>query len=55
MTPKDHSTLIILRGKDGDENISTDIVNFVKENYPNLEVYESFGGQNVYDFILVVN
>lgn len=55
MNPKDHSTLIILRGKDGDENISTDIVNFVKENYPNLEVYESFGGQNVYDFILVVN
>ena len=55
MNPNEHSTLIILRGKDGDEGISSDIVSYVKQNYPRLEVYESFGGQNVYDFILVVN
>ena len=55
MDPNEHSSLIILRGKDGDEGISADIVSYVKQNYPRLEVYESFGGQNVYDFIMVVN
>ena len=55
MEPNEHSSLIILRGKTGDEAVATDIAAFVKANYPRLEVYESFGGQNVYDFILVVN
>ena len=55
MNPGDYSSLIILRGKTGDEAVSKDIVAYAKENYPRLEVYESFGGQNVYDFILVVN
>ncbi len=55
MNPNEHSSLIILRGKDGDEGISADIVSYVKQNYPRLEVYESFGGQNVYDFIMVIN
>lgn len=55
MEPNEHSSLIILRGKTGDEAVATDIASFVRQNYPRLEVYESFGGQNVYDFILVVN
>ncbi|MBR6153493.1 MAG: DAK2 domain-containing protein [Treponema sp.] len=55
MNPGDCSSLIILRGKTGDEAVSKDIAAYAKENYPRLEVYESFGGQNVYDFILVVN
>ena len=55
MEPNDHSSLIILRGKTGDEAVAADIASFVRQNYPRLEVYESFGGQNVYDFILVVN
>ena len=55
MEPNEHSSLIILRGKTGDEAVAADIAAFVKANYPRLEVYESFGGQNVYDFILVVN
>ncbi len=55
MNPGDYSSLIILRGKTGDEAVSKDIAAYAKENYPRLEVYESFGGQNVYDFILVVN
>ena len=55
MNPKEHSSLIILRGKDGDEKVSESLTSFVKQNYPLLEVYESFGGQSVYDFILVVN
>ena len=55
MEPNEHSSLIILRGKTGDEAVAADIASFVKQNYPRLEVYESFGGQNVYDFILVVN
>ena len=55
MEPNEHSSLIILRGKSGDETVSTDIAAFAKANYPRLEVYESFGGQSVYDFILVVN
>ena len=55
MEPNEHSSLIILRGKSGDEAVSTDIAAFAKANYPRLEVYESFGGQSVYDFILVVN
>ena len=55
MEPNEHSSLIILRGKTGDEAVAADIASFVRQNYPRLEVYESFGGQNVYDFILVVN
>lgn len=55
MEPNEHSSLIILRGKTGDEAVAADVAAFVKANYPRLEVYESFGGQNVYDFILVVN
>ena len=55
MEPNEHSSLIILRGKTGDEAVAADIASFARQNYPRLEVYESFGGQNVYDFILVVN
>ena len=55
MEPNEHSSLIIWRGKTGDEAVAADIASFVRQNYPRLEVYESFGGQNVYDFILVVN
>ena len=55
MEPEEHSSLIILRGKNGDEKVSVDIAELARKKYPLLEVYESYGGQNVYELIMVVS
>jgi len=55
MEPEEHSSLIILRGKSGDAAVSADIAELARKKYPLLEVYESYGGQSVYDLIMVVS
>ena len=55
MRPNEHSSMIILEGKDAFKGLSSEIAAYVRSTYPNVEVFESHGGQEIYDFILVVN
>jgi len=55
MHPENHSSLIILRGKEGDPSVSADIAELARKKYPLLEVFENYGGQSVYDLIMVVS
>ncbi len=48
-----HDMLLVIRGKDADEEGSARITSYVNEHYPDIEVYETDGGQDIYDYILV--
>lgn len=45
---------IIARGKTVDEREGTELSSYVKTNYPSKEVYMIDGGQDVYDYIIIV-
>lgn len=51
---KDKEYLIVVYGKDADENERMAFSFFMGEAYPDLELYEIDGGQEVYDFVLIV-
>lgn len=50
----DKSVVIAVRGNGVDESVSKKIERHVNKNYPNLEFYEFYGGQDVYSYIFVV-
>ena len=53
MNPEEHALLLLIRGKDADEKSAMAIRNYLKKSYPSVEVVESDGGQDIYDYILV--
>lgn len=53
MNIQDHACVMIIRGKDGSPEHSAAVAAYIAEHYPLAEVYESYGGQEVYDFLLV--
>ena len=53
--PEKHSSLIILEGKCADSKITADIRSYINEKYPKLETYINYGGQDIYDYIMVVS
>ena len=53
--PEKHSSLIILEGKCADSKITADIRSYISEKYPKLETYINYGGQDIYDYIMVVS
>ncbi len=48
-----HDMLLIIRGKDADASGSSKITAYVNAHYPDIEVYQTDGGQDIYDYILV--
>ncbi|MBQ3116545.1 MAG: DAK2 domain-containing protein [Clostridia bacterium] len=50
----DKSFLILVCGKDCTEEQKAIVLDYMSENHPNIEVYDIDGGQDVYDFILIV-
>ncbi len=49
-----HSVLLLLRGKGVSASDSASLVANIQSQYPLLEICESDGGQDVYDYILIV-
>ncbi len=48
------SFVIAVYGKDLAEEEREEFSSFVQETYPNVELYEIDGGQDVYDFLLII-
>lgn len=46
--------LIVVYGKDTTDSERNELLSFMSEKYPSVEVYEIDGGQDVYDFLLIV-
>ncbi len=55
MEPADHAALMIIEGKNAAKGLSAELAAYAKKKYRRLEVCEISGGQDIYDFILVVN
>ncbi len=53
--PDKHSSLILLEGRNADKNTTADICAYLREKYHGLEIYASRGGQEIYDYIMVVS
>ena len=51
---EDKSFIISISGKDATNEQSKAIESYVTEKYPQLEVYSVDGGQDVYDFIFII-
>ena len=49
-----HSALMIIEGKTAPKGVSADLTAYIKKNFRRLEVNEIYGGQDIYDLILVV-
>ena len=50
----DSDVFIVVYGEQVDEDLREQTANFVAQNYPDLEYYEIDGGQEVYDYILII-
>ena len=50
----DKEFFIVMFGKDSSESEREEIANYVQSNYSAVEFYSIDGGQDVYDFIFVV-
>ena len=48
------SLVIIIKGKDGEEKESKEISEYIKSKWPLVETVEAKGGQDIYDFYLVL-
>lgn len=53
MDLKNHGLLVMVRGKDASPEEAEDILTYLHNEYPYLEISESFGMQEVYPFIFV--
>ncbi|MBQ0042965.1 MAG: DAK2 domain-containing protein [Lachnospiraceae bacterium] len=53
MDLKNHGLLIVVRGKDASKQEADDILLYLRNQYPMLEISESFGMQEVYPFIFI--
>lgn len=51
---KDHEICIVICGKETDENDAAEIESYISSNYRGKEVYVIDGGQDIYDFIMIV-
>ena len=51
---KDKEIITIIYGKDVTEDELNEVVEYINENYDNLEVETIDGGQDVYSFILSI-
>ena len=54
MCLSDHDACIVFCGKEATEEEAAQIQRHVKENYRNKEIYIIDGGQDIYDYIIVV-
>ena len=54
MGMRDYEICIVVCGKDGTEEEGIAIENYVNSNYRNKEVYVIDGGQDVYDYIIIL-
>lgn len=50
----EHYLCVVIRGKDGSAEDSAAITSFIQKKFPMMEVCESDGMQDIYDFYLVV-
>ncbi|MCQ2498606.1 MAG: DAK2 domain-containing protein [Lachnospiraceae bacterium] len=50
----DHYLIMIVRGKQGTREGSTQILDYVRKNFPMVEVYETDGLQDIYDYYIVL-
>jgi len=54
LNPEDMSFLLLIYGKSISEKEKLDASNYINQNLPQLELYEVDGGQEVYDYILIM-
>jgi len=50
----DHYLIMIVRGKLGTKEGSAQILDYIKKNFPMVEVYETDGLQDIYDYYIVL-
>ena len=51
---KEHDICILIRGKDADETEADRIAEHISREYPGKELYTINGGQDVYDYIFII-
>lgn len=50
----DKSFMVLFIGRDVSDAVKDEVSEFVASSYPNLEFYPTYGGQDVYDFIMIL-
>lgn len=51
---KEHDICVVICGKDSTDDEADDIYSYICSHYPGKEVYVINGGQDVYDYILII-